>query len=69
MYFDSFAALIHMEGHGFYVWLAYAVALLVVLGLFLVPGMQKKRFVRDYCQARQRRQQAPAAGHKLETTT
>lgn len=68
MYFDSFAAFIHMGGHGFYVWLAYAVALLVVVGLLLIPGMQKKRFVRAYRQNLQRRQRAVPAKNELETT-
>ncbi len=69
MYFDSLAAFIHMDGHGFYVWLAYAVALIVVLGLLLVPGMQKKRFVRNYRQSLQRRQKTVAAEHELEAST
>lgn len=69
MYFDSFAAFIHMDGHGFYVWLAYAVALVVVLGLLLVPGMQKKRFVRGYRQSLQRRQHAAPVANELESRT
>ena len=69
MYFDSFAAFIHMDGHGFYVWLAYSVALLVVLGLLLIPSMQKKRFVRGYRQSLQRRRQPAPASHQLETRT
>ncbi|MGI9286738.1 MAG: heme exporter protein CcmD [Pseudomonadales bacterium] len=68
MYFDSFAAFVHMDGHGFYVWLAYAVALIVVLGLLLVPGMQKKRFIRDYKQSLRRQQQQTAAQHGLEAS-
>lgn len=66
MYFDSFAALVYMDGHGFYVWLAYAVASLVLLGLLLAPVIQKKRFLRDYRQSLQRRQSAPHS-HSLET--
>lgn len=69
MYFDSFAAFIYMDGHGFYVWLAYSVALIVVLGLLLIPGIQKRRFVRDYRQSLQRRQQHARAEHELEAST
>ncbi len=69
MYFDNFTALLHMDGHGFYVWLAYAVALCVILGLLLIPGMQKRRFVRAYRQTIKRQQQAAPVKHELETTS
>ncbi len=69
MYFDNFTALLHMDGHGFYVWLAYAVALCVILGLLLFPGIQKKRFVRTYRQTVVRQQHAPPAKHELEATS
>ncbi len=69
MYFDNFAAFVHMDGHGFYVWLAYAVALCVLLGLLLIPGLQKKRFVRTYRRTVKRQRRAAAAEHELETTS
>ena len=31
MYFDSLQSLLHMDGHGVYVWAAYLVTLLVVI--------------------------------------
>ncbi len=30
MYFDSFQAFFHMGGHGFYVWLSYAIFVAVI---------------------------------------
>ncbi len=68
MYFDSFAALLRMDGHGFYVWLAYAVALCVIIGLLLIPVLQKKRFVRAFNQTTKRQRPAAPAKHELDTT-
>ncbi|MFB9887534.1 heme exporter protein CcmD [Balneatrix alpica] len=31
MYFSDFAAFLHMDGHGLYVWISYLVAFLVLL--------------------------------------
>lgn len=69
MYFENFTALLHMGGHGFYVWLAYAVAMCVILGLLLFPVLQKQRFVRSYHQSVKRQHHAVPAKHELETTS
>ena len=42
MYFDSFDALIAMDGHGVFVWTAYAVTLLI-LALLVVAPMRRRR--------------------------
>jgi len=59
MQFDSFSALISMNGHGVFVWSAYAVGLVVVLALVIHPLLKKRRFFRDYAM-RLKREQAAA---------
>jgi heme exporter protein D len=43
MYFDSLAQLWHMDGHGPYVWSAYAIVLLVLIGLVRAPLARRRR--------------------------
>lgn len=38
----SFEQFLHMDGHGFYVWLSYAVAALVFLGLLFEPVLRRQ---------------------------
>jgi heme exporter protein D len=45
MYFESLAALFHMDGHGPYVWSVYAVALVIVTNLALAPLLRQRRFM------------------------
>ncbi|MDO6515574.1 MULTISPECIES: heme exporter protein CcmD [unclassified Neptuniibacter] len=47
MNFDSFSDFIAMGGHGFYVWLSYAIALVVVVINIVNPALQKKKIVSD----------------------
>ncbi len=47
MQFDSFADALEMAGHGPYVWSVYAVALLVIVGLLVIPQVRKQRIMRD----------------------
>ena len=37
MYFQSLAAVWHMDGHGFYVWLAYALTALPLVIMVWLP--------------------------------
>ena len=41
MYFDNINSLIHMDGHGLYVWAAYGIGLLVILYNIFAP-LQKR---------------------------
>lgn len=61
--FDSIAALMAMNGHGPYVWAAYAITLVCLVALVWVPVAQKRRFIRAHRlqQARERQQQAQQA--------
>ncbi|MCB1841566.1 MAG: heme exporter protein CcmD [Halioglobus sp.] len=47
MYFDSFHALLVMDGHGGFVWSAYALTLLVIAFLLLAPVIRRKRLLRE----------------------
>lgn len=51
MAFDSFSAFIAMEGHGPYVWVCYAVFLLLVVGL-IVWSVLRNRAIIDTCRRR-----------------
>lgn len=46
MYFDSLSAVLHMDGHGGFVWAAYAITLLVLVLLVVAPGRRQKKFLR-----------------------
>ncbi|QKX17958.1 heme exporter protein CcmD [Microbulbifer sp. YPW1] len=53
--FDSFASFIAMNGHGPYVWFSYAVALLVLVALVVLPLLRQRQLRRDF--GRQMRQE------------
>lgn len=46
MYFDSLSDLINMSGHGFYVWLAYGISLIILVGLYVQPLRKKARILK-----------------------
>ena len=48
MHFNSFADFIAMGGHGLYVWLAYGIALVVIVFNVLSPILHKRQFIADY---------------------
>ncbi|NNC54758.1 MAG: heme exporter protein CcmD [Pseudomonadales bacterium] len=43
MFFDSFSALLHMQGHGVFVWSAYAISVLVVVLCIVQPSLRYGR--------------------------
>jgi heme exporter protein D len=47
MYFDSFAALLAMDGHGVYVWITYLLAVLVLSGLFIQPLLRRRELLKS----------------------
>ncbi|HKK22610.1 MAG TPA: heme exporter protein CcmD [Pseudohaliea sp.] len=47
MYFDSFGAVLAMDGHGPYVWAAYAITLLVLALVLSAPGRRRRRLLRQ----------------------
>ena len=59
MYFDSLDALLKMDGHGVYVWAAYAITLAVIAFMLLSPIRRKKRFLEQLAGEQRRSQAAP----------
>ena len=57
MYFESLAAVWHMDGHGFYVWLAYALTALPLVLMVWLPLTRIRQHWR-WLQAEQRRSAA-----------
>jgi heme exporter protein D len=47
MYFESFAELLAMDGHGAYVWSAYLLTIVVLAQLFIWPRLSRKRLLRE----------------------
>lgn len=47
MSFESFSDFIAMGGHGLYVWLSYAIALVVIVINIVSPVVQKKKVISD----------------------
>jgi heme exporter protein D len=47
MYFETLQDVIHMNGHGAFVWGAYAVSFAVLAGLVLAPVGRIRRFLRE----------------------
>ena len=50
MQFHSFAEFIAMGNHGFYIWLAYGFAALVVAWNVLQPVLQRRRLLKQQAQ-------------------
>lgn len=61
MYFESVQALLSMDGHGPFVWSAYAVCLLVIIGLVLAPMRRRKRYLKQLAGELKRAAGKPAA--------
>lgn len=57
--FANLADFLAMGGHGFYVWLAYGIGLLVFLVLLLEPSLRRRQ-LRQRLQAYYRREQLDA---------
>ncbi len=61
MYFESFSALIAMDGHGPYVWTCYGVAVLILVFNIVSPLRSKKQFLQAQLR-RLKRERRLAAG-------
>jgi heme exporter protein D len=61
MYFDSLGAILHMDGHGSYVWSAYLITLIVLALLLLGPRRRQRRFLRQLSGELRRHQGTPMA--------
>ncbi|GAB5449677.1 MAG: hypothetical protein Hals2KO_00050 [Halioglobus sp.] len=47
MYFDSLQAALYMDGHGVFVWAAYAITFAVIGLLLLAPERRRRRLLRE----------------------
>ncbi len=47
MYFDSLQAALYMDGHGAFVWAAYAITFIVIGLLLLTPERRRRRILRE----------------------
>ena len=56
MYFENFAALINMDGHGVYVWGSVAVTLAVMLWLVVAPVVSQRALLKEVSRDIQRQQ-------------
>jgi heme exporter protein D len=56
MYFDSVQALLVMDGHGAYVWTAYAVSIAVIAVALITPMRRRKSFLLQLSAERKRAQ-------------
>lgn len=45
--FDSLAAFMHMDGHGVFVWTAYAIVYAILIFLTASPLIQKKNLLKQ----------------------
>lgn len=63
--FDSIAALIAMDGHGFYVWFCVLLALIVVAGNVIILRRSRLRFLREAKGRLARLQAKASAGSAL----
>lgn len=57
MAFESLSDFINMDGHGLYVWSAYAVGAVIIAFNLLSPKQLRKKLVKDH-QRRMRREQS-----------
>ena len=57
MQFENLSALWEMQGHGPFVWSAYAIAIAVLLGIVWSPLSRQRRFFAEQRQSEQRRAQ------------
>lgn len=56
MYFESVNAALAMDGHGAFVWSAYAICLVVLLLILLAPRRRQQKFLRQLAGEQQRQQ-------------
>lgn len=59
MYFQSLNDLLYMDGHGAFVWAAYAITLAVIAMILLAPVRRRRAFLRQLSGELRRQQGAP----------
>lgn len=61
MYFDSLQALLYMDGHGPFVWAAYAITCVVLVGMLVLPGRRSRSQLSQLAGELRRQQGAPSS--------
>lgn len=64
MYFENFAALINMDGHGVYVWASVAVTLAAMLWLVIAPVIAQRGLLKEVSRDIPRQQDRQLAAKK-----
>jgi heme exporter protein D len=59
MYFDSFQAILAMDGHGPFVWAAYSITIVVLALMLSMPLRRERRLRREIAGVCKRNQAAP----------
>jgi heme exporter protein D len=54
--FESFSEFLAMGHHGLYVWLAYGIALVVIIGNWILPIVKRKNTLKTLARTVQREQ-------------
>jgi heme exporter protein D len=62
MYFDSLHAVLAMEGHGVYVWLAYGMTLAVIAAVIIAPLRRRHRLLQQVAMEQRRSRGAGSVG-------
>ena len=62
MYFDSFQALLTMNGHGIYVWPAYLITIVVIMAVLIAPVRRRNRLLEQLAEELRRTESAAVSG-------
>ena len=62
MYFQSLDAVLHMDGHGAFVWSAYLITAAVILYIMVSPGRRRRRFLKQLAGETKRQRVAGEVG-------
>lgn len=66
MQFESWSAFWAMGGYGFFVWLAFAISFLALLGLILQSRLARKHVLRALFEEQQRQARIQASRHQQQ---
>ncbi len=67
MYFESLEALLYMDGHGAFVWAAYCITVIVVLGMLMLPRRREQRMLKQLAGELRRQRAAEGASQREDT--
>ncbi|GGD72674.1 heme exporter protein CcmD [Lacimicrobium alkaliphilum] len=66
MQFDSWSAFWAMGGYGFFVWLAFGISLLALIGLILQSRLARKHVLRALLDEQKRQARIQASRHQQQ---